>query len=60
MYWRNQGFQVDDDNDPVEENIPDASVDVQVEDKPIDIKIGDEIVEIPEKLMDVIPIEKLK
>ena len=37
---RNQGFQVDNDNDndndndPVEENIPDASVDVQVEDKP--------------------------
>ena len=31
---RNQGFQVDDDNDPVEENIPDTSVDAQVEDKP--------------------------
>ena len=31
---RNQGFQVDDDNDPVEENIHGAgSVDVQVEDK---------------------------
>ncbi len=30
---RNQGFQVDDDNDPVEENIPDASIDAQVEDK---------------------------
>ncbi len=31
---RNQGFQVDDDNDHVEENIPDSSIDVQVEDKP--------------------------
>ena len=32
---RNQGFQVDDDNDPVEEHIPgDGSIDLQVEDKP--------------------------
>ena len=28
---RSQGFQVDDDNDPVEENISDTSIDAQVE-----------------------------
>ena len=31
---RNQGFQVDDDNDHVEENLSDGSVAVQFEDKP--------------------------
>ena len=56
---RNQGFEVDDDNDPVEENIPDTSIDAHVEDKPAYIDQA-AMVMIPEKLMDVISIDMLK
>ncbi len=54
IHLRNQGFQVDDDNDPVKENIPDTNT----EDKPTYKDLGHNGID-PRKMKDMMQINKL-